>query len=223
MEEATKKKVIFHVTGFGKFQGVASNPTTCIIQELPRYLEENPLTETAAEIKSMTVLETSGVGSLCSLSELHLRKNRLTPSEQERTSVVWLHLGVACSQNDFKLERVAWNEAHFRCCDEREWRPCHQPIYPEHGSTEHYQTTDIPVYTIQEQLKQLDFDVQISEDPGRFVCNWIYYHSLHFSSLDRCSSSLFVHVPPFEAIPLPQQLAFVRQLIQLLAVHFKTE
>ena len=39
--------------------------------------------------------------------------------------------------------------------------------------------------------------VQISEDPGRFVCNYIYYQSLLQHKEDPV---LFVHVPSFETI-----------------------
>ena len=33
--------VVFHITGFGKFQGVSHNPTTTLMDELPEYLNAN--------------------------------------------------------------------------------------------------------------------------------------------------------------------------------------
>jgi len=64
----TKKHVVFHVTGFGKFKGVDNNPTTVLMELLPIHLKDNPL-QNFAEVASFTVLETSGVGSLFGLAD----------------------------------------------------------------------------------------------------------------------------------------------------------
>jgi hypothetical protein len=83
-------------------------------------------------------------------------------------------------------------------------------------------------------------EVTVSADPGRFVCNYAYY-----LSLNRCRSindelrragktdrrrdgtvrahdatdrhhALFVHVPPFDAIPEGRQLAFIRRVMEVI-------
>jgi len=56
------------------------------------------------------------------------------------------------------------------------------------------------------------YEVVISTDPGRFICNWIYYQSLHFSQLNE-TKSLFIHVPDFSVIPFETQLAFIKELL----------
>ena len=65
--EAGKKQLTFHLTGFGKFQGVDRNPTTELMGELPAYLAENPIYSSEEEEKHrkvrlahFNVLETSG-------------------------------------------------------------------------------------------------------------------------------------------------------------------
>eukprot|EP00201_Polytomella_parva_P008959 CAMPEP_0175059810 /NCGR_PEP_ID=MMETSP0052_2-20121109/12638_1 /TAXON_ID=51329 ORGANISM="Polytomella parva, Strain SAG 63-3" /NCGR_SAMPLE_ID=MMETSP0052_2 /ASSEMBLY_ACC=CAM_ASM_000194 /LENGTH=318 /DNA_ID=CAMNT_0016325399 /DNA_START=94 /DNA_END=1050 /DNA_ORIENTATION=+ len=62
-------------------------------------------------------------------------------------------------------------------------------------------------------LKSKGFQVRESSDPGRFVCNYLY-----FSSLALCCSrpnwrSLFVHIPVLEVSPLEEQVSFAKELI----------
>lgn len=62
-----KAVVDLYVTGFGKFQGVAENPTTFLVESLEGYLKERPLDEDVrSHVRSLTldVLETSAEGSL---------------------------------------------------------------------------------------------------------------------------------------------------------------
>jgi pyrrolidone-carboxylate peptidase len=72
--------------------------------------------------------------------------------------------------------------------------------------------------------------VCISHDPGRYLCNYIYYRTLtllqqRFESVFGISHdeiqnksskviSLFVHVPLFTIIPMEQQLVIVEKIIQ---------
>ena len=49
-------RVLVHVTGFGKFQGVEDNPTTHLIKELPDYMKENPLVVTESFIMNLICL-----------------------------------------------------------------------------------------------------------------------------------------------------------------------
>lgn len=64
------------------------------------------------------------------------------------------------------------------------------------------------------------FNVKSSTDPGRFVCNWIYYISLRWAkgaSTNQdgspCEDSLFVHV--FPPLPLPIFLSLIDALTHL--------
>lgn len=60
----------------------------------------------------------------------------------------------------------------------------------------------------------------ISTDPGRFLCNYLYYRSLSLSSknpsIPASRSSLFVHVPPFQQIPRERQKAILMSLFHSL-------
>jgi len=205
----TKKQVMFHVTGFDRFHGVDNNPTKKLINKLPQYLMRYPL-ESGGTVVSCTVLETSGVGSLLQLAELQ-QKNKSMNWKEDEIIVVWLHLGVHSSQKNFRVEKFAFNEANFPCPDERQWEPKSQKIS---SIPSEYLKTSVPVDELVEALHKRSFpEAVVSDDPGRFVCNWLYFNSLHFSNLNSGDVSLFVHVPPFEEVDKNRQLLFVGALL----------
>ncbi|KAF2286678.1 hypothetical protein GH714_023508 [Hevea brasiliensis] len=65
-------------------------------------------------------------------------------------------------------------------------------------------------------LKKKGYEVTISDDAGRFVCNYVYYHSLRFAE-QKGYKSLFVHVPSFLRIDEETQMHFVASLIEAIA------
>ncbi|KAF7823488.1 pyrrolidone-carboxylate peptidase [Senna tora] len=58
------------------------------------------------------------------------------------------------------------------------------------------EATCLSVETITKSLKKRAYDVIISDDAERFVCNYVYYNSLRFVE-QHGNKSLFVHVPIF--------------------------
>lgn len=57
------------------------------------------------------------------------------------------------------------------------------------------------------------FDVGVSCDAGRYVCNFTYYISLGQCSQNQQLYTLFVHVPPFECIAQDAQLEVIQALL----------
>jgi pyroglutamyl-peptidase len=64
--------------------------------------------------------------------------------------------------------------------------------------------------------------VGVSTDPGRFVCNYLYYCSLQQQQQQQQrqqqqavsnGTSLFVHVPSFDVISEEEQRQFVQDLL----------
>jgi pyrrolidone-carboxylate peptidase len=135
-----------------------------------------------------------------------------------------------------RLVRQAYNEASFRVPDERGNTPIGVEIVE---ADEAIRCTRIDVNALLEYMCSLsstssttcqltDDDMRISADPGRFVCNYIYFKSLNAqavanetyrqqhapaSKAARPRDSLFVHVPPFEAISEDQQMTFVLAML----------
>lgn len=214
-EEQKFEKVKFHLTGFGKFAGVLKNPTTILMNKITHYVLSNPL-DKGAIIESVNIIKTCGKAVRETLQELHDKYN-----EPENSTVhIWLHLGVYTSAPTFHLESRGINEANFSVPDEGNWQPRKQKIIEANELTHQYNTT-IPIDILIQKLKKKKFKPAISDDAGRFICNYTYYKSLHMvhetqqqpkSTCPR-AHSLFVHVPSFGTISEEIQLNFVHELI----------
>ncbi|KAM1102953.1 hypothetical protein ACFX15_011210 [Malus domestica] len=208
------KSVVVHVSGFKKFQGVAENPTETIVSNLRGFVEKRGL-PAGLKLGSCDVLETAGDGARAALYKAMESGISATDSKSHE-QVVWLHLGVNSGAVKFAIERQAVNEATFRCPDELGWQPQQQPIVPEDGGTSRVRETCCSTEAILKILKKKGYDVAISDDAGRFVCNYVYYHSLRFAE-ERCHKSLFVHVPLFSRINEETQMRFVASLLEAIA------
>lgn len=65
-------------------------------------------------------------------------------------------------------------------------------------------------------MAKMGYEVMPSNDPGRFVCNYVYYHSLRFAEQNGIKS-LFVHVPTYLTIDEETQMQFTASLLEVLA------
>uniref|UniRef100_A0A453AYP9 Pyrrolidone-carboxylate peptidase n=1 Tax=Aegilops tauschii subsp. strangulata TaxID=200361 RepID=A0A453AYP9_AEGTS len=127
-----------------------------------------------------------------------------------------VHFGVNSGASRFALENQAVNEATFRCPDELGWKPQRVPIVPSDGSISRTRETTLPVKELTKSLRKTGYDVMPSDDAGRFVCNYVYYHSLRFAE-QHGIKSLFVHVPLFSTVDEEVQIHFVASLVEALA------
>jgi len=57
--------------------------------------------------------------------------------------------------------------------------------------------------------------VGLSDDPGRYICNYVYYLSLMEGNA-RNIPSIFIHVPPFTEISEPDQIKFFADFMHAL-------
>jgi hypothetical protein len=70
--QSPQVRVVFNVTGFGRFHGVESNPTSELVKYLPAFLAERHPPLGPVRFDSFTTIETSGVGALTALHDLAL-------------------------------------------------------------------------------------------------------------------------------------------------------
>jgi len=231
-------RVEFHLTGFGEFHGVRHNPTEQLVGgALEKHLASHPLPANVS-VASMTVLETSGEGARAELHKLRAQaaeKAKAVGAEGAAAEVagpcyrVWLHFGVHAGSRQFALESTAYNCADFRCPDQRGWAPNNEPILPQCEAKEMCTALDLTSLrdvleaaplpdnmAVSEPAQPQRWCVCVSTDPGRFVCNWIYFNSL--ASLAPPSAechelSLFVHVPAHDVYDLAQQTCFARHIL----------
>ncbi|XP_058082621.1 uncharacterized protein LOC131230708 [Magnolia sinica] len=208
--------ITVHVTGFKKFHGVAENPTETIVSNLKEFIRKKGLAR-GLVLGSCNVLETAGNGALAPLHQI--LESAVTASDSESSNVgrvIWLHLGVNSGATRFAVEHQAVNEATFRCPDELGWKPQKIPIIPSDGGISRTRETSLPVDEITKALAKMGYEVMSSDDAGRFVCNYVYYHSLRFAE-QHVIKSLFVHVPLFSTIHEETQMQFVASLLEILA------
>jgi pyroglutamyl-peptidase len=137
---------------------------------------------------------------------------------------VRIHLGVHGKATNFLLESKAYNNMTFRCPDQNGYQPTEMCIDEIIGFEENLGTA-LPLEDIKADLSSLGtpdrfnllelmsylitasisgFPVDVSVDPGRFLCNYIYYKSLrNCTDLGKPAyHALFIHVPPITVIPI---------------------
>lgn len=222
---AAAASIQFNLTGFGEFAGVKNNPTEQLINSFEAYLKLNPLPAPLA-IQSMTVLETSGVGSREALMKLRAEaeakspkqlsdasssESAASPSSSPACHRVWLHFGVHAGSSCFALESTAYNCANFRIADQRGWAPCNEPIHESCAAKD--LRTDLDLTGVSSALASAGWKVCVSTDPGRFVCNWIFFNSLHAVQGQCSEHSVFIHVPSHDVYSLEEQQKFAREAI----------
>ncbi|PVH38680.1 hypothetical protein PAHAL_5G325900 [Panicum hallii] len=127
-----------------------------------------------------------------------------------------IHFGVSGGLPRFALENQAVNDTTFACPDELGWKPQSVPIVPSDGNISRIRKTILPVNELVKMLRKIGHDVMRSDDADRFVCNYVYYHSLRFAE-EHGIKSLFVHVPLFSTIDEAVQMHFVASLLEAVA------
>lgn len=234
--EAINKKKILLITGFGAFADILDNPTSIIVKHFQTFLHSITLdTNITIEIV-YEILEVS-VDYCHSFVE---RIQLLYPSNEYE--VYCIHLGVDSNAQEIKLEQFAYNNMTFRVPDYRGYQPSNQCIL-DTNDFDSLKACPLNVsqmltnlnQTIREQSNVLSFEatkntsdeidgvtkdivwVRLSSDPGRYLCNYIYYSTLSCQQLVSCS--LFVHVPPFDQINQTNQ----EQLIQWIIREYLTQ
>lgn len=187
-----------------------------MMKEIKSYLEEHPLPATVT-VDTVTVYEVAQEPvshAFSALASQHISSSASANGSSRKH--LFVHFGVHSQTKTFLLEQVAWNEMDFRVPDQRGFQPKSQPICLADGPIDHSKACLLPLKEIQAKLCALYTEkrmVELSTDPGRFLCNYLYYISLTESSKCPGAYSLFVHVPPFETIPKSEQLQFVQLLL----------
>lgn len=108
-----------------------------------------------------------------------------------------LMTGEAAGAKRLRIETRAWNELDFPIPDLAGRQPRRCPI--ERGGPEMLPTS-VPTEKLRAHLRASGHDVELSSDPGRYLCNRIYHAALQ----DAGVPALFIH------LPLESRLAPVR-------------
>jgi pyroglutamyl-peptidase len=222
METQRRGDVRVYVTGFGPFAEADVNPTQVLVEGL----HEGSDVSGVATLAGCFVCDVDCEKSTALVATL--REGAETVCAEPSASgapaaVVFVHLGVFASATSFRVESRAYNEATFRYPDASGRQPRNVPIRPEDGGVDRCLRTTIPVDAVVQTLRGKGHDCVVSDDAGRYLCNWIYWESLRAAAAcaaaapNRNAHALFVHVPPFAAVPEETQRTFLIDLLAAVA------
>lgn len=185
-----------------------------MMKEIDQYLQSHPL-PTNAKLASVTTYE---VAQKPAKDQFEVLFNDFCDSCSSDDTIIFIHFGVHSNASTFLLEQFAWNEMDFRIPDQKGYQPSKTCITSSDGDLSHKKESTLPLIDIHSSLSSKHrFNnksiVELSQDAGRFLCNYLYYISLT-SCAQKNWHSLFVHVPPFNVIPKDTQLDFIHALLK---------
>ena len=102
-------------------------------------------------------------------------------------------LGEAAGSKTIRLETTAWNQLDFKIPDIAGRHPAPRAICP--GSPPIHRST-LPLKQIHRRLESNGHEVTLSNNPGRYLCNQVFYHALEFIGIHciACPAG-FIHLP----------------------------
>jgi pyroglutamyl-peptidase len=168
------------LTGFGPFPGVADNPSAWLAETLA----QRPVGQFAAELHA-EILPTEWQAAAL--------MPRLYETLQPH---VMIHFGVSERANAFRIERSAHNRASRRA-DAGAALPATGVI---HAEGQDRLDTALPADRLSAHLRTCGLPAVASRSAGRYLCNFLYYHSLAWARRQADPRLvLFVHVPSLKS------------------------
>ena len=111
---------------------------------------------------------------------------------------------------NYNLEQQSYNYMDFRIPDVSGYQPIPGETIIAGWDNTASLLSALPLPDISEILSKKGYNVAVSTNPGRYICNYIYFKSL---LANNTRSSVFVHVPQKTSIPIDSQVDFVKVLI----------
>lgn len=164
------------ITGFGPFPGAAENSSAWLAAALAGAPNSGSTLHTEVLPTEWTEVATLGPRLL----------------QQHRPRLI-LHLGLSRTAKGFRIERSAHNVIDFRE-DARGATP-NKRIVLESGDAR--LDTAISTATLARHLRKQNLPASVSRSAGTYLCNYLYYLSLHWAKAQQAPCDVtFVHIPP---------------------------
>ncbi|KAL2114053.1 hypothetical protein VUR80DRAFT_1056 [Thermomyces stellatus] len=183
-------------TGFGPFRGIEKNPSYEIVSRLPDSISSD--TDDAPTIRVRKLPEPIKV-SYSSVAQLVPKLYSTFPAAK-----YFVHIGVHGSIHRCRLERKAKKGPYTK--QDVDGRTFSDVFGDEDGLWEggpEAIDSQVNVDAIVERMmgRGDGWDIEVSDDPGLYLCEFIYYSSLfaaqRFEKDGRSLRGIFVHVPPY--------------------------
>ncbi len=164
------------ITGFGPFPGVAENPSAWLAETFAARPAEFD-----CELRARVLpTEWEAVALMPRLYET------LQPH-------VMIHFGLSERATTFRIEKSAHNRVALRA-DARGALPATPTI--RNPGPDRFDTT-LPAASLAAHLRMRGLPAVTSRSAGRYLCNFLYYHSLDWArGRTETPLILFVHIPP---------------------------
>jgi pyroglutamyl-peptidase len=108
-------------------------------------------------------------------------------------------LGEAAGSESIRLESTAWNELNFKIPDTAGRQPESRAIYPDSPAI---LRATLPIKKLQAQLKANSHVVTLSNNPGRYLCNQVFYVALEWMRIRALPCPVgFIHLPLAQDYP----------------------
>ncbi|KAI1503237.1 peptidase [Biscogniauxia marginata] len=218
------------VTGFGPFkENCPVNPSGEIAASLPDYLPgdrtKDPARQTPSSLPPVRILKLPDPVHV-SYDVVRGLVPKLWDNPEQKIDYA-IHIGMAGPQRVYSLERRAHRDGYDKedvdgkllRDEKRRQREGDDWIW--HGLPEEL-LTDLDIEDVYQRCVErgLDLYLQISDDPGRYLCDFIYFSSLaHLSKRQRPKKVVFLHVPQHadqKSLNLGKELALalVRSIVE---------
>ncbi|KAF7699091.1 hypothetical protein HF521_003833 [Silurus meridionalis] len=197
--DSCKPKLIV-VTGFGPFRQYLVNPSWEAVKGLKKkVLGAN----TEIHIVEIPVCYSKAHQAIAEI--WHNLKPKIA-----------IHVGIASGAKCIILEQTGKNSGYK---DKDSCGICPEDNCCIKGGPEHLDSI-IDMKTIAKSLKVLGLDVIYSRDAGRYLCDFVYYLSLHYGQ----GRAAFIHVPACVGLANPDTLLpQLQAIIQVMLCHLDTQ
>ena len=184
----------FLVTAFGPFAGRSENASSLALIELRRAIPE---------IRTRIL----PVDSVIAPERLKQALRLIRPD-------ALILLGEAAGSKCIRLESTAWNELDFKIPDIAGRQPIGRTICP--GSPAVHRST-LPLKKIQVRLVANNHDLSLSNDPGRYLCNQVFYVALEWLKTRAvpCPAGL-IHLPLAKDYPTERAVDALCHVIRVM-------
>jgi pyroglutamyl-peptidase len=161
------------ITAFGPFGGRSRNASSLALAGLKRRLPR--------------------INSRVFPVDAVVAPRRMDQALRQTKPDVLIMLGEAGGSTSVRLESTAWNELDFRIPDNAGRQPLKSIIDPESPAS---LPATLPLEMIRQQLTAAGHPVEISSDPGRFLCNQMLFHALRSIARQTIPTIAgFIHLP----------------------------
>lgn len=205
------------VTGFEPFGNHNTNISQEIVDLLDGFHGTIPLGDAngpyAAEFRESEINVKGQLLTVDKIGTLAIAK-RL----DKQTPQAIIHLGLAEDREIISIESTAYNELEFSIAD-NSGRKINGERVVDSGHNLLHSTA--PINLIMEEFRE-DERIVKSDDPGRFICNEIYFRTIdaiegsgYRDRMGRIVPVLFIHLPPKEKLPFDIQVELVKRIVAI--------